>query len=142
MPQMEISAVRMMPGTTVAIKQVSTDRLPDHANRIWIELGGISMPIGAAQARTAAATPIGYLRSRIFGAMMEPMQERVAAPLPQIAPNTAQATVATAHSAPLMRPVNASTKLTSALPTPPFSMIAPRMMNSGMASRTELFILL
>lgn len=59
MPQMPISIVRIMPGMTVAIKQVKTERLPDQANNIWIELGGMSMPIGAAQARTAAATPIG-----------------------------------------------------------------------------------
>ena len=34
MPQIPISIVRIMPGMTVAIKQVKTERLPDHANSI------------------------------------------------------------------------------------------------------------
>ena len=79
----------MMPGITVERKQAVTDRFAPHATTMHRPLGGISMPRGAEQQETAAAISGGYFFAFIFGIMIEPMQERVAIPLPQIAPNTA-----------------------------------------------------
>src|SRR5690554_3702904 len=107
-----------------------------------MELGGISIPIGAAQHRTAAQIPMGYFLSLILGVMIEPIQESVAAPLPQIEPKTAQLTVATIHNAPLTRPTKFSTKPTRALPISPFSIMPPTIINRGIANKTAPFKLL
>jgi hypothetical protein len=68
--------------------------------------------------------------------MIDPMQERVAAQLPEIEPNTAQETTATTPRPPLMRPTKISTKFTSEVPIPPLSIIPPTIMNNGLARRT------
>ena len=71
----------------------------------------------------------------LISCMMEPMQDRVAIPEPEIAPKIPQATVIAIPRPPLIRPTNISTRLTRHSPMPPFSIRLPAKMNRGMDIR-------
>ena len=73
--------------------------------------------------------------------MMPPMQERVAAAEPEMAPNTALDTTATMPRPPGSLPTKYSTKSVKALPSLPRSIKPPDSTNRGMASRTTVLSL-
>ena len=72
--------------------------------------------------------------------MIEPMQVRVAAALPEMEPNTAHATIAAALRPPRTRPTTRLMRSTSGAAIFPRSMTPPARMNSGIASRITVFI--
>ena len=126
----------MIPGISVDRKHADTDKFAPHATTIHKLDGGISIPSGAEVHATAAAISIGYFFSLILGIMIEPIQDKVAIPEPQIAPNTEHATVVTIARLPLIFPTNSSINPTNASPILPCSMILPAMMNNGIVSST------
>jgi len=100
------------------------------------KLGGIRSPKTEELEINAAEWPLGYPAAFILGSITEPMQDKVAMPLPEMAPNSAQATTITTPKPPLIRPTKISANPTRASPMPPFSIRLPARMNNGMATST------
>jgi hypothetical protein len=106
------------------------------------KLGGIRSPNRDALDMRAEDTPLGYPAAYIRGSIMVPIEERVAKPLPEIAPNSAQEMTMTAPSPPRIRPTNISTRLMRLSPIPLFSIRFPDRMNKGIATKMRELTLL
>src|SRR5690625_1970623 len=130
----------MILGTTVDKKAAKTDWFPTQANKIIIALGGTNKPNTEELDIKEAEKPLGKPIFSNLEYIIVPTLVNVAAALPDIEPNTAQATTVTTAK-PLLNFLNKISIGSIILsPIPDRSTIEPNIIKRGIASKTILLI--